>query len=64
MSDFEEVQVCPHCGELAEERRISEDEGLTFCSDECGCIEGDERAVKYECPKCHELKDEPKCDCK
>jgi predicted DNA-binding transcriptional regulator AlpA len=31
---------CPHCGAPTEEK-FSGDEGWTFCTDGCGCIEGD-----------------------
>lgn len=60
--EFDEVTVCPHCGVLTEEK-FSGDEGWTFCSDLCGCIEGDTLDHKFECPDCHELLDEPKCNC-
>lgn len=61
--DFEEVKVCPHCGAPSEEK-FSGDEGWSFCSDGCGSIEGEKSVYKFECPSCHELKDEPKCNCK
>lgn len=61
--EFEEVKVCPHCGALSEEK-FSGDEGWSFCSDGCGCIEGERSVYKFECPDCHELCDEEKCNCK
>ncbi len=39
--DLDELQVCPHCGATTEERS-SGDEGWTFCTEECGCLEGSE----------------------
>lgn len=63
MKDFEEISVCPHCNEPTEER-FSGDEGWTFCSGECGCLEGDHVETKYVCPNCEEIVDEPKCNCK
>lgn len=59
---FEEVTVCPHCGALTEERH-SGDEGWTFCSDGCGCLEGDNLERKFECSQCGELKNDDSCDC-
>ena len=59
---FEEVQVCPHCGALAEEK-FSGDEGWTFCTDGCGCIEGDKSVYKFECNKCFSICETEKCDC-
>lgn len=63
MKEFEEVSACPHCGNLAEER-FSGDEGWTFCTEECGCIEFEGSVTRYCCPDCKELKNEPKCDCR
>lgn len=63
MKDFEEISVCPYCDAPTEEK-FSGDEGWTFCSDGCGCLEGEHKVYKFECPKCHELRDEPKCNCK
>jgi len=59
---FEEVKVCPHCGALSEEK-FSGDEGWSFCTDECGCIEGSPTVHKFECSDCKDLLDEPKCNC-
>lgn len=59
---FEEIGVCPHCGSNTVER-FSGDEGWTFCSDGCGCLEGAERTSKFECSICREFSDEPKCLC-
>lgn len=59
---FEEITVCPHCGEPTEER-FSGDEGWTFCSDECGCLEGDRLERKFLCTMCNEIKDDDACDC-
>lgn len=63
--DFEEVTVCPYCEMPTVEKQTDDTGSLTYCSEGCGCLEGEDRLPrKYECPKCHELKDEPKCDCK
>jgi hypothetical protein len=59
---FEEVTVCPHCEEQTIEK-FAGDEGATFCSDECGNLEGETLTVKHECQLCYELNDEPKCEC-
>lgn len=59
---FEEVSTCPHCGAMTEERFIG-DEGWTFCSEDCGCLEGDRLVTKYLCLTCYELKDSEKCAC-
>jgi hypothetical protein len=59
---FEEVSVCPYCDALTEER-FSGDEGFTFCSDGCGCLEGEKSVYKFECLICHELRDSPECSC-
>lgn len=59
---FEEVKVCPHCGALSEER-FSGDEGWSFCTEECGCIEGDPPVHKFQCSECGNLCDEEKCNC-
>ena len=59
---FEEVSVCPHCGALTVEK-FSGGEGWTFCSDGCGCLEGDRIEHKIECSQCHEIKDDESCDC-
>lgn len=61
-TQFEEISVCPHCGELAE-KRFSGDEGWTFCSGECGCIEFEGSETKYWCKKCEEICDEEQCNC-
>jgi len=63
VEQFEEVSVCPHCNALAEER-FSGDEGWTFCTDGCGCIEGEGSVSKFMCNKCEEIKDEEICNCK
>lgn len=63
MRTFEEISVCPHCGEPSEER-FSGDEGWAFCSDGCGCIEGDGTLTKFVCSECEEIVDEEKCNCK
>lgn len=60
-TEFEEVTVCIHCGTQTEEV-FSSHEGATCCP-ECGCVEGFDNPTKFECPKCHELCDEEKCDC-
>lgn len=60
--EFKEVTVCPHCNALTEER-FSGDEGWTFCSDECGCLEGDHTLNKFECQKCYSINDDEKCNC-
>lgn len=62
VSQFEEISVCPHCGAQTEERFLG-DEGWTFCSDECGCLEGDIIEHKFLCNECGEICDEEKCDC-
>lgn len=59
---FNEVQVCPHCNAMAEEK-FAGDEGWTFCSDGCGCIEGDVSVFKFECSSCHEICDTENCEC-
>ncbi len=59
---FEEVQVCPFCGAETEERGLG-DEGWTFCSDDCGCLEGEKPVHKFACVKCGNICDEEKCDC-
>jgi hypothetical protein len=59
---FEEISVCPHCNEPAEEK-FSGDEGWTFCSGECGCIEGEGSVHKFICKKCEQICDEEKCEC-
>lgn len=59
---FEEISVCPHCNAPTEERH-SGDEGWTFCSDGCGCLEGDRTVYKFICSDCEEICDEEKCDC-
>ena len=59
---MEEVTVCPYC-EMPTVEIWAGDEGATYCPEDCGCLEGAELKIKYECPKCHELKDEDKCDC-
>lgn len=61
--EFEEVSVCPHCDAPTVERS-SGDEGFTFCSEDCGCLEGEKSVYKFICPDCEEVKDEAKCDCK
>jgi hypothetical protein len=38
--DKDSVQVCPQCGAPTEERQVG-DEGFTFCSEGCGCLEGE-----------------------
>lgn len=59
---FEEISVCPHCN-APTEQRFSGDEGFTFCTDECGCIEGERTVYKFECLNCHGICDEEKCTC-
>lgn len=61
--EFTEVSVCPYCGALAEERGFGGNDGATFCSDGCGCIEGEGSVTKFVCPHCEELCDDEKCDC-
>lgn len=41
--DLDTVSVCPHCGAEAEQRGCGTDacESWTFCSADCGCLEGD-----------------------
>lgn len=36
--DLDEVQICPHCNGDVE--HLGED-GIDFCAEGCGCIEGD-----------------------
>lgn len=59
---FEEISCCPHCGEPSEER-FSGDEGWTFCSGECGCIEFEGSETRYCCSECGDIFDEPICAC-
>lgn len=37
--DIDTVSCCPYCNALTEERGFG-DEGWTFCSEDCGCLEG------------------------
>lgn len=60
--EFIEVSVCPHCDAIAEERWIG-DEGFTFCSEDCGCLEGQDKVRKFECQECFELYDDEECNC-
>lgn len=60
-NQFEEVSVCPHCGALTEEK-FSGDEGWTFCTDGCGCLEGDRIEHKFICKYCEEIKDTEHCE--
>lgn len=62
-TQFEEISVCPHCHAPTEEK-FSGDEGWTFCSDGCGCLEGDRTVHKFLCLNCEEICDEEKCNCK
>ena len=41
----EEVSVCPYC-EAPTEEIFCGDEGWTFCSDGCGCLEGHDVVYK------------------
>jgi hypothetical protein len=59
---MEEITVCPYCENPTEERSIG-DEGFTFCSDGCGCLEGEKAVVKYVCEKCGDLIDFEVCNC-
>jgi len=59
---FDEVSLCPHCGAQTEEK-FSGDEGWTFCSDGCGCLEGDRLDHKFICLNCESICDEEKCNC-
>lgn len=63
MKIFEEVSVCPHCGSLTEEK-FAGDEGWTFCTDGCGCLEGDRPIHKFLCSECEEICDTENCNCK
>ena len=60
---FEEISVCPHCDAPTVEE-FAGDEGWTFCSDGCGCLEGDKTVYKFICPDCEEICDEEDCKCK
>lgn len=63
--DFEEIEVCAHCGGELENQGYSTDmdwESWTVCQD-CGTVEG-KTETKYICPECGEIKDTEKCDCK
>jgi len=64
MKTFEEVSVCPYCLMPSEERSFGGNDGATFCSGDCGCIEGEGSINKFECSECGELCDEEKCNCK
>src|SRR5580765_2101811 len=59
---FNEISVCPHCNAPTVERYVGT-EGWTFCSDECGCLEGERLLHKYECSKCWEVCDAEYCSC-
>lgn len=60
---FEEISVCPFCDAPTEER-FSGDEGFTFCTGDCGCLEGEKTVSKFVCGICGEICDEEKCpDC-
>ncbi len=63
MGNFKEISVCPHC-DMPTEERFSGDEGWTFCSDGCGCLEGDGVVYKFECQECYSICDDEKCICK
>ncbi len=63
MAQFEEIQVCPYCGEKTKE--VGYPDALTYCSNGCGCLEGElELPRKFECQECFEYCDEEKCNCK
>ncbi len=57
---FEEIQVCPWCSAPATESQRLE---LSFCSNGCGCIEGEPTVHKFLCLECEEIKDTEECDC-
>lgn len=58
---FDEISVCPHCGAPTRESRTLE---MTFCSDGCGCLEGELGLPrKFACEDCGELCDEEQCKC-
>ncbi len=60
---FEEISVCPHCL-MPTVEKFSGDEGWTFCSEDCGCLEGEKPLYKFECSRCGDLKDTEECNCK
>jgi hypothetical protein len=62
MKTSEEISVCPHCNAPTEERFIG-DEGWTFCTDGCGCLEGDKPMHKFQCSHCMEIQDVEECNC-
>ena len=35
------VQVCPHCHGETRQMPVGDDDGITYCAEGCGCIEGD-----------------------
>jgi len=59
---FEEISLCPYC-EAPTEEKFSGDEGWTFCSDGCGCLEGVDLIHKFICLKCQEICDKEECNC-
>jgi len=62
--DFEEIEVCGHCGgEISNQGYSTDDdwESWTVCND-CGQVEG-ETVTKYICPYCGDIKDTETCDC-
>ena len=61
-TQFEEVTVCPYCSQPTKEMMLG-DEGFTFCSDGCGCLEGEKTVYKLVCKKCDQICDLEKCDC-
>lgn len=61
MKGFDEITVCPHCGAPTKESRTLE---MTFCSDGCGCLEGElGLPTKFACLDCGDLCDEEQCKC-
>jgi hypothetical protein len=57
----EYIRVCNYCDAPTEEV-WSGDEGFTFCSDGCGCMEGEKDVYKLWCPNCEEYVD-TECNC-
>lgn len=59
----EQVRVCNYCGAPTEEM-FSGDEGATFCTDGCGCLEGEKPEYRYECHDCKSLlREDEDCGC-
>lgn len=62
IENFEKISVCPWCYSLTEEKLIR-NERFTFCTDGCGCLEGEKKVYRYICNKCDSVCNEPMCMC-